>query len=136
MIFSKKKLPEEVFKKIFEFIKIVDNPFQGDVSIYLINKEDLPKNIKLGTYGMIKGGKYYLVGVSGNKDKDKLSLSYMLEKVVLYLTDLGLESVWLESAFNKSKFEKVVSILGHHKVRVVIPFGYKRGKKFMGTFRI
>ena len=127
--FTQEIISEEILEKILGFIKSLENPFLGDVSIYLINKENLPDNIRLGTYGMIKGGNYYLAGVSGNKDKDKLSLGFMLEKVVLYLTDLGLGSIWLGEDFNSSEFQKTVSILGQHKVRVVVPFGYKGGRK-------
>ncbi len=127
--FTQERISEEILEKILGFIKSLENPFLGDVSIYLINKEDLPDNIKLSTYGMIKGGNYYLVGVSGNKDKDKISLGFMLEKVVLYLTDLGLGSVWQGENFNQKEFQKTVSILGQHKVRVIIPFGYEGGGK-------
>ena len=127
--FSDDSIPASVLDEIFNYIKSVDNLFQGDVSIYLVRKEDLPPDVKLGTYGMIKGGKYYLIGVSGPEDNDKLALGYMLEKVVLFLTDKGLGSVWLGGTFSRPEFEKTVSILGNQKVQIVIPFGYEGGKK-------
>lgn len=127
--YSDEKVSAEILESTFEYIKKIDNPFQGDISIYLVTKEDLPGDIKLGTYGMIKGGNYFLIGVSGEEDKDKLALGYMLEKAVLFLTDQGLGTVWLGGTFNRSEFEKTMSILGHQKVRIVIPFGYEGGKK-------
>lgn len=127
--YTSERIPIEVSDEIFTYIKSVDNFFQGDVSIYLINKDDLPKSIKLSTHGMVKGANSYLIGVSGDAQIDKISLGYVLEKVVLYLTDLGLGTVWLGGTFNRAEFLKTVSILGHHKVRVVIPFGYKGGRK-------
>lgn len=127
--YSDETVSKEVLDSIFKYIKEIDNLFQGDVSIYLVKKEDLPSDVKLGTYGMIKGGKYFLIGVSGKEDKDKLALGYMLEKAVLYITDKGLGTVWLGGTFNRSEFEKTVSILGHQKVRIVIPFGFEGGSK-------
>jgi hypothetical protein len=127
--YNDKNVSTEILETAFDFIKKIDNPFQGDVSIYLVKKEDLPGDVKLGTYGMIKGGKYFLIGVSGDENKDKIALGYMLEKAVLYLTDQGLGTVWLGGTFNRSEFEKTVSILGHQKVRIVIPFGYEGEKK-------
>jgi len=127
--YSDEDVSEEILKKTFEYIKLIDNPFNGDVSIYLIKKKDLPKDIKLGTYGMIKGGKYFLIGVSGEKDYDKVALGYMLEKAVLFLTDQGLGTVWMGGTVNKSEFEKTVSILGHQKMRIAIPFGFQGGRK-------
>ena len=85
--------------------------------------------MKLGTYGVIKGAKYFLVSVSKKDDLSLMSLGYSLEKVILYCTSLGLGTVWLGGTFNKSNFSKVVNLKDDEKIPIVAPVGYEGGKK-------
>ena len=107
----------------------MDNPFGGLASIALLRKEDFPGETRFGTYGVIRGGDYYLVGISGSRREDQVSMGYMLEKVVLFCTALGLGTVWLGGSINKKDFKKVLSLPLGQEVQIVVPFGYEGGKK-------
>ena len=83
----------------------MDNPFGVKVRVRLVKKEKYDGVVRLGTYGVISGANYYLVGVCEKGDFALEALGYTFEKAILYCTSLGLDSVWLGASFSKSAFE-------------------------------
>ena len=59
---------------------------------------------RLGTYGFIKGATGFLVGAVGRAPNDLEDYGYLLERVVLYATGLGLGTCWLGGTFTRSTF--------------------------------
>lgn len=127
--YENKPLSDDTIRGIEDYINNLDNPFNIDIKIKLIKKESLDKNIKLGTYGVIKGANYYLVSACEKKEFAFEALGYALEKVILYCTSLGLGTVWLGGTFNRGDFAKAINLKGNEVLPIVSPVGYEGGKK-------
>ena len=59
---------------------------------------------RLGTYGFIKGATGFIVGAARRAPHDLEDYGYLLERVVLYATELGLGTCWLGGTFTRSSF--------------------------------
>jgi len=59
---------------------------------------------RLGTYGFIKGATGFIVGAVRRAPNDLEDYGYLLERVVLYATGLGLGTCWLGGTFTRSSF--------------------------------
>ncbi|MBU3108947.1 nitroreductase family protein [Clostridium gasigenes] len=127
--YENRLLSKEIIGKIEKYINEVKNPFNGKIRIKLIKKDDSNKDVKLGTYGVIKGVNYFLAVASEKGELDLESLGYVFEKVVLYCTFLGLGTVWMGGTFSKSTFAKAMNIKENEAISIVSPLGYEGGKK-------
>lgn len=122
-------LSDEIINKIENYINNVDNPFDKKIRIKLIRKDNSNKELKLGTYGVIKGANYFLAAACEKDDLSLISLGYTLEKVILYCTSLGLGTVWLGGTFNKGEFSKTMNLTENEILPIVCPVGYEGCKK-------
>ena len=131
--YENNELPKDVLNKVKTYIDEINNSngiFGNKIRINLIEKNDENKETKLGTYGVIKGANYYLTAAyDKSDDKGLYDIGYLLEKVVLYCTDLGLGTVWLGGTFNKSKFAEVINLKDNESLSIVCPFGIEADKK-------
>lgn len=79
---------------------------------------------RLGTYGVIKGARYYLLGIVDGTTDARIELGFELEQVVLMLTSMGLGSCWLGGTFNQKQFAGQVQLAAQESIDIVISFGY------------
>lgn len=125
-------LSKEIVDKIEAYLDEINNSqgiFGGSVRIKLINSENNGEPIKLGTYGVIKGAKYYLAVVCKKGENSFEDLGYLFEKVVLFCTSLGLGTVWIGGTFNKGNFAKAMDLKEDELLPIVSPIGYESDKK-------
>jgi nitroreductase len=130
--YEKTELPKEIREKLQAYLDEInasEGPFCTKVRISLVQKNDANKEVKLGTYGVIKGANYYLVAVCKKGDYDFENLGFLFEKVILYCTSLGLGTVWLGGTFNKGNFAKAVKLKEDELLPIVSPVGVEGGKK-------
>ncbi len=126
--YKDEELPEEIINKLNDFMKNIENPFNKKIRFKLINIKNID-NIKLGTYGVIKGAKSFLA-VTCEKDEFNLeALGYGFELLVLYATSLGLGTCWLGGTFNKGNFAKAMGLKDNEILPIVSPVGYKSDNK-------
>ena len=59
---------------------------------------------RLGTYGFIKGATGFIVGAVRRSPNDLEDYGYLLERIILHATDLGLGTCWLGGTFTRSTF--------------------------------
>jgi len=83
---------------------------------------------KLGTYGMISGARSFLVGVVDKSEKDELEFGYLFEKIILFATDLGLQTCWLGGTFNRNDFDQISHLSENEFIPMVSPVGIKKEK--------
>lgn len=89
------------------------------------DSEQEPNKLRsLGTYGFIQGASAYLVGAMDRDDFSPEDYGYLLEKIVLYATDLGLGTCWLGGTFTKSSFASKIKANPDELVPAVSPVGY------------
>jgi nitroreductase len=94
-----------------------------------VNKDHTDKGIKIGTYGFIKSPQAYLVGIMENNDANSIQFGYLFEKLVLFLTDLGIGTCWLGGTFTRESFETEINLNKNEMIPAITPIGYAAGKK-------
>jgi nitroreductase len=125
-------ISKEVKEKLEAYLDEINNSygiFGGGVRIKLVQENDTDKQIKLGTYGVIKGANYYLAVACKKGDYDLEDLGFLFEKVILYCTSLGLGTVWIGGTFNKGNFAKAMELKEDEILPIVSPVGIEGGKK-------
>jgi hypothetical protein len=124
--YKKSSLKAEDMKKLQEYIQQVKGPFDSKVRFYIVDSQAAVKedNVKLGTYGIIKGATNFIVAVA-NKDGMSLEeLGYKLEAIILYATSLGLGTCWLGGTFKKGEFAKTINLDEDEILPIISPLGY------------
>ncbi|MBN1876691.1 MAG: nitroreductase family protein [Anaerolineae bacterium] len=81
----------------------------------------------VGTYGFIKNPTGFITGTASTGEKNLEDLGYMLERAVLFTTDLGLGTCWLGGSFTKSRFAKKLGLHKDEHLPAVIATGYIAG---------
>jgi hypothetical protein len=124
------EIEEKLKKDLNDYIKSVEAPFDGKTRFKIVDNEtSLNNNIKLGTYGLIRGVSSFMVSAVKDGDMNLEELGYKLEKVVLYATSQGLGTCWLGGTFKKSEFSKAMEIQQDELLPIVSPIGYKAKSK-------
>jgi len=130
-------LKQEDKKKIIDFIKKDHNTVFGcKLRFEFIDASDLdPGDLKnLGTYGMITGAKYFIAGIDksdSKKDYCLVNFGYVFEKIILFITDLGLGTCWLGGTFNKKGFSEKIMLKQDEVIPAVSPFGIISKKRHL-----
>ena len=78
----------------------------------------------LGTYGFIKGATGFIIGATGEAAKNLEDFGYLMERIILYATDLGLGTCWLGGTFTKSRFAKKISANTGELIPAASSIGY------------
>lgn len=86
--------------------------------------EDSAALRQLGTYGFIKGATAYLVGATQDGEEKLEDFGFLMEKLVLFATDLGLGTCWLGGTFTKSSFAQRIHARPDELIPAVTPLGY------------
>lgn len=130
--YNEAQISEEVYKEIGEYLKNKENlegPFGRKIKIEIIPIKNnvTDKGIKIGTYGIIKNPKAFIVGTV---EKDNMALvehGYVFEALILYLTKLDLGTCWLGGTFKRDAFGRQIDLSDNEIIPVVSPVGYIEG---------
>ena len=108
-------------------------PFGGVVRFELVEKNLTKRkgDIKLGTYGVIKGATSYIAAVIPKGDRDLEDFGYVFEKLILKLTSLGLGTCWLGGTFRQGEFSKAIGQKEEELLPCITPLGFPADKRSM-----
>ena len=84
---------------------------------------------KLGTYGVIKNARMFLVGTIKNDRMAMEDYGYCKEILILKATALGLGTCWLGGTFKASEFAQAVNLQEDQILPTVSPIGYPAEEK-------
>lgn len=97
---------------ISENSKCIDDE---NINLFIMEKGVRDKKITLD-YGVIKGHNTYILGISKDDPASRLNYGYLMEKLVLKATELGLSTCWIgyfdHDYFNDLNIEKGFVIPG------------------------
>lgn len=127
--YQKKALPQEIKNNITQYISTLSNPFGICIGFKLLELKAADNYMKLGTYGVISGAADYIGATVKPSEFALLALGYTFEKLILYITSLGLSSCWLGGTFKKGEFAKAMQVKKDEIFPVVSPIGYSADKK-------
>jgi Nitroreductase family. len=84
---------------------------------------------KLGTYGVIKNARMFLVGTIKNNRMAMEDYGYCKEILILKATALGLGTCWLGGTFKASEFAQAAGLQEGEILPTVSPIGYPSEEK-------
>jgi nitroreductase len=102
---------------------------QARFSLIAATEEDRKALKGLGTYGFIKGATGFIVGAMGNGAKSLEDFGYLMERIILFATDVGLGTCWLGGTFNKSGFAKKISVGNRESIPAITAIGHMSDKQ-------
>jgi nitroreductase len=125
--FADQPVEAETLRKFSELVGAEQTgPFGNKPRFQLINLGNAlagrPK--KLGTYGVIKNARIFLVGISKNGAKAMEDYGYCKEILILQATGFGLGTCWLGGTFNAGGFTAAVKRQEGEIIPTVSPLGY------------
>lgn len=132
--FLTQKISGSDLKKIESYIREDKNligPFGSKIRFKLISASDEQSegNSKIGTYGVIKNAKAYIIGITNNNPKELIDYGYVFQKMILYLTSIGIGTCWLGGTFTRDKLDKTIVLNDKEIIPCITPIGYPLEKK-------
>lgn len=121
--YNKSNIDENKLFKIENFINNLNGPFDEKVRFKIINVQESIKGEKIGTYGIIKGANIFIAVAYENGEMALEELGYEMERLILYITSLGLGTCWIGGTFNKSEFSKAMKLKDYERLPIVTPVG-------------
>ncbi len=124
-------IPQPIIERINEFSRNVPVLFHTRLKVQILHVPSLQKdiNLKLGTYGIIRGTNYFIAATHPDDSISRLNAGYVLEHMVLYAASLGLGSCWLAGTFNRSAFSQGMNLKKGEVLPAIIALGYPVGQK-------
>lgn len=125
--FDGKELTHEEISALADFLAAeYVGPFGNQATFKLIAARDGDSEMLrgLGTYGFIKGAKAYIVGAVENTSYSLEDYGFLLETVILYATQLGLQTCWLGGSFDKSAFAERYNLEKDNIIPAITPVGH------------
>ena len=128
-------LEQNMKRNLNDYLGTVKGPFEGKVRFKLIDcNTALNNNIKLGTYGIIKGVSSFVASATLKGDINLEELGYELESFVLYAASLGLGTCWMGGTFKKGEFAKALELKEEELLPIITPIGYPaKNEGLVGT---
>ena len=120
-------IEHELQRRLSEFADgLGPGPFGGRARFQLVAaaEEDSKALRQLGTYGFIKSATGYLVGATQDGEEKLEDFGFLMEKLVLFATDLGLGTCWLGGTFTKSSFAQKIAARPDELIPSVAAVGY------------
>jgi hypothetical protein len=132
--FDTQNITEADFKKIRDYINTDENlagPFgnKGKLELIQVTNNVSDKGIKLGTYGFIKNPQGYLVGVTENSKYTLIEFAYVFQKLVLFLSEIGIGTCWMGGTFSRNSFEQEIQLGEGEFIPCITPIGYPNQKQ-------
>lgn len=118
-----------VLNKIIAKINQTTGPFGHQIKVSLVNSSEDSSEMKLGTYGMIKGAHNYLVVVTEQGEDCWLDVGFLFEELILEATGLGFGTVWMAGTFSRKHFKAAVKLTDSQIIPIVSPVGIESNSK-------
>ncbi|MEN6319465.1 MAG: nitroreductase family protein [Syntrophaceae bacterium] len=125
--YFEKPILEDKRQRLTDFLSLSGaGPIGSPVRLKLVAATEQDRNsLKgLGTYGVIRGATGFIVGAVGYGERNLEDYGYLMERAILYATDIGLGTCWLGGTFTKSRFAKKIAASDEEQVPAVTAVGY------------
>ena len=125
--YKDRKIEASKLQKIKDILRNeFTGPFGGKSRFELIScgNNDPTEKRRLGTYGFIRGGRSFIIGILEQEEKNIIDFGYSFEKIILKMTELGLGTVWLGGTFRYNQFAECTNLKENEYIAAVSPVGY------------
>lgn len=131
--YSDKDLSLELKDKLTNYISDLEKSYDGNFRFPLVDSDNVSDG-KVGTYGVIKGARYYICGIAKKDSIDLVELGYAFEKIILFATSLGLGTCWLGGTFNRTNFARSAGLTDDEMFIIATPIGHVENRKSFVEF--
>ncbi len=124
-------LEADDLEKLNTYIDKVNNEINIKARFKIVSNLGIGKeeSKKLGTYGFISGANSYVVGIMDKNENNAIEFGYVFEKIILFATDLGIQTCWLGGTFSKENFQQISGLNENEFIPIISPLGYKKEKR-------
>lgn len=129
--YQKKEIQKDIHKQLSDYASSSQVGPLGTASRFkmIAATDGDSKSLRgLGTYGFIKNAAGFIVGATKDAPNYLEDFGYLMEKFILYATDLGLGTCWLGGSFTRSRFSKKISAGKNEIIPSVTSVGYISGR--------
>ncbi len=127
--FCKTEIEANQLTLITDYINKLNDKSESAVKLWIVRKKDLAgQKIKLGTYGFIKGAEVYICGSWRRSDVRLEWFGYVMQQVILFVSNLGLGSCWMGGTFKRAEFAKTENLSDAEFIPAISPIGYAADK--------
>jgi hypothetical protein len=130
--YEKKAIEAQMRRRLDDLIgQAVVGPLGSKVRFQLIAATETDRTALkgLGTYGFIKDAAGFLVGAVESSEKDMEDFGYLMERLVLDATALGLGTCWLGGSFTRSRFAEAIDVRADESMPAVVSIGMIAGQQ-------
>ena len=130
--YADKHIEKETLQKLKEIMNSLPaGPFGGKPRFTMVSADSssLQEWKQLGTYGVIKNARLFVVGAIKDKANAMEDYGYCKELFILRATQMGLGTCWLGGTFSSSSFAKAINLQGDESLPSISPIGYAAPKK-------
>ncbi len=130
--YSNRPIEPQQLAALYDFLEAnTAAPFGSKVRFQLFDLDELEiKDLKnLGTYGVIKGARHFIVGAVVKTPWAMEDYGYCLEKNILQATSLGLGTCILGGTFKRSGFASRIDTISDEVLPAISPVGYGSEKR-------
>ncbi|MBN1328332.1 MAG: nitroreductase Nfs [Candidatus Heimdallarchaeota archaeon] len=116
--------------KLMILEKELKKPFTGlfgNKSLFKIidtKISDPEKKVKIGTYGMISGARYFIYGVTQREKYNIIDYGYSFEKIILKATEMELGTCWLGAKFVSKDLLEHIMLKENEFIPAISPIGH------------
>lgn len=105
-------------------------PFGSPVRFRLLDLDTVSREElrRLGTYGIIKGARLFILGAVKERERCLEDLGYCMEKIILEATAVELGTCWLGGTFRRSSFAARMELAPDELLPAITPVGYPAEK--------
>lgn len=129
--YANKLIEQDLRNRVDNILKIedIESPFKNKSASSRFQLISVPEfnpneNIKIGTYGMIKGAQQFIAGATEKSQYDLENYGYIFETIILALTDMNLKTCWLGGTFSRSQFSEMIELKDNEIIPAITPVGY------------
>ena len=126
--YNNKPLNRDDLQEIEKIISSeIDTPFGNTPRFKIIEKT--PESRQLGTYGFIHGATNFIIGAIKDTTKAVEDYGYVLERLILRATEMGLGTCWLGGTFTRSTFSEAIDLVDDELMPAISPLGYVENRR-------
>jgi hypothetical protein len=122
--YNSRPVSTELKEEIKAYFNNLSNPFAAEVRFTMLELETVSNSGKLGTYGMIQGARNFIGASVAEGEFSLEALGYEFEKLILFITSLGLGTCWLGGTFTRGQFAQAMKIQQGDLLPAISPLGY------------
>jgi nitroreductase len=129
--FDQKPLKSNKLAQLEEALTPRKGPFGNSIRFEFIDSKNIltGQKVRIGTYGLVKGARYFIVGIMEKNCLNLVDFGYTFEEMILQMTDLNLGTVWMGASFNSNVITNLIEIKDNETIPAITPVGYIASNK-------